>query len=315
MKLKYLYFFLLIIFFKCVHAKKITPKEYVEKYKVDAVKEMKRSGVPASITLAQGMLESGYGNSELAKKANNHFGIKCHSNWNGAIYRLDDDKKDECFRKYNSVWQSYRDHSDFLRGGKRYAFLFNLKKTDYKEWCRGLKKAGYATNKNYANLLIDMIERYDLNRFVKKNNSKGKYKRNDRKENSLISESENNFELKTTKSSIIIKKSLNWINYIEVKKGDTYYGISKKFSLPLSKLFKYNECNSDTLLEIGNYIYLQPKRSRGTQKVYVFKSGDNVYRISQRFGIKLRHLYKRNNWLEGHLPKEGEKIYLRGNKK
>ena len=315
MKLKYLYFFLFITFFNSVQAKKITPKEYVEKYKGDAIKEMRRSGVPASITLAQGMLESGYGNSELAKKANNHFGIKCHSSWNGPTYRLDDDKKDECFRKYNTVWQSYRDHSDFLKGGKRYAFLFNLKKTDYKGWCRGLKKAGYATNKNYANLLIDMVERYDLNRFVKRNKSNVNDKRDNRRNISLMAEANDNFEITITRDRDRIKKSANWINYIEVERGDTYYGISKKFSIPLSKLFKYNECNSDTILDIGNYIYLQPKRSRGTQKAYVFKSGDNIYRISQRFGIKLKYLYKRNHWLDGHTPKKGEKIYLKGKRK
>ena len=327
MNIKVAIFLLLFTgFFHFLEAKKTTPKEYIQTYKGDAIKEMKRSGVPASITLAQGMLESGYGNSELAKNANNHFGIKCHSSWTGPIYRLDDDKKDECFRKYKTVWQSYRDHSDFLKGSRRYAFLFDLKMTDYKGWCRGLKKAGYATNKKYANLLIDMVERYDLNRFVQKNkfrttnrknklHDKVKDNRDNRSNARLEVEGNDDFEITIGKSGNQIKKSANWINYIEVKKGDTYYNISKQFNIPLSRLLKYNDCNSDTLLQIGSAVYLQPKRSRGTQKIYIFQSGDNLYRISQKFGIKLKHLYKRNNWQGGYCPKEGEKIYLKGKRK
>ena len=314
--------------FHFLEAKKTTPKEYIQTYKGDAIKEMKRSGVPASITLAQGMLESGYGNSELAKNANNHFGIKCHSSWTGPIYRLDDDKKDECFRKYKTVWQSYRDHSDFLKGSRRYAFLFELKMTDYKGWCRGLKKAGYATNKKYATLLIEMVERYDLNRFVlvhKSNNTKRRNKlkksikikddSENRRNSRLEVEGNDDFEISVGKGLSQIKKSANWINYIEVKKGDTYYNISKRYDIPLSRLYKYNECNSDTLLQVGTRVFLQPKRSRGTQKIYIFQSGDTVYRISQKFGIKLKYLYKRNNWREDYCPKEGEKIYLKGKRK
>ncbi len=319
MKIKFFIFLPFIVFFHFIQAQKITPQEYIDTYKGDAIKEMNRTGVPASITLAQGMLESGFGNSDLAKKANNHFGIKCHSTWKGAIYRLDDDKKDECFRKYKTVWQSYRDHSDFLKGSRRYAFLFDLKITDYKGWSRGLKKAGYATNNKYANLLIDMIERYELNQFTRKNKIEYKLKRKRFKEvqskDGLKGEEIGDYEIAINKDVSKIKKSANWVNYIEVKKGDTYYNISKQFNIPLSRLFKYNECNSDTVLQIGSFLYLQPKRSRGIQKIYLFQSRDNLYRISQRFGIKLKHLYKRNNWQEDYCPKEGEKIYLKGNRK
>ena len=307
--------------------KKITPAEYIELYKKDAIKEMNRSGVPASITLAQGMLESGFGNSELARRANNHFGIKCHSDWKGPIYRIDDDKKDECFRKYKSVWNSYRDHSDFLKGKRRYAFLFDLKMTDYKGWCRGLKKAGYATNKKYANLLIDMIERYDLNQYVKKKLYRKKQKKSDikpvieedidnRSVARLSEEGDDDFEVTVgTKSVSRVKKSKNWINYIEVIKGDTYYSIAKSQGITIKRLYKYNECNKDTILKIGTPIYLQPKKGKGTTKFHVFTYGDDLYRISQTYGIKMESIYKRNAWFPRYKPKLGEKIYLKGKKK
>lgn len=324
----------LVIIFTAINlislaGKKVTPAEYIEKYKEDAIKEMNRSGVPASITLAQGMLESGYGNSELARKANNHFGIKCHSDWKGPIYRVDDDRKKECFRKYKTVWHSYRDHSDFLKGKRRYAFLFDLKMTDYKGWCRGLKKAGYATNKKYASLLINMIERYDLNQYVskKKYKKKEKTKKNDikpvikeevdnRSGARLEEEGDDDFEVAVGAQNIsLVKKSANWVNYVEVKKGDTYYSIAKRNNIPIKRLYNYNDCNKDTILKIGTPIYLQPKRGKGTQKTYFFKEGDSLYRISQTFGIKLSSIYKRNNWPISYIPKDGEKVFLKGRKK
>ena len=317
-----------IFFSLCTIAgKKITPEEYISRYKEDAVKEMNRSGVPASITLAQGMLESGYGNSELARKANNHFGIKCHSKWKGPIYRIDDDQKDECFRKYKTVWHSYRDHSDFLRRSKRYAFLFELKMTDYKGWCRGLKKAGYATNPKYASLLIKMIERYDLNQYVsqkRRKKSKRRFKDiqpkikeeiDNRSHARLEEEGDDDFEIHIGPSVPEVKTSKNWIKYIEVKKGDTYYSIAKKNALPINRLYRYNECNSDTVLKIGTNIYLQPKRSKGSSKHHVFQKGDDLYRISQEYGIKLKDIYRRNNWSIDHVPQIGDKIYLRGKRR
>lgn len=326
---------LAIVFSLCLFSffaearKKITPAEYIELYKEDAIKEMNRSGVPASITLAQGMLESGYGNSELARKANNHFGIKCHSDWKGPIYRVDDDKKDECFRKYKSVWHSYRDHSDFLKGKRRYAFLFDLKITDYKGWCRGLKKAGYATNKKYANLLIDMIERYDLNQYVTKKHHKKKKKQrkpdikpvikeevDNRSGARLEEEGDDDFEVEVgTKTVSRVKQSKNWINYIEVKQGDTYYSIAKSQGIPIKRLYKYNECNKDTVLKIGTRLYLQPKKGKGTSKFHVFAADENLYRISQQYGIKLQSIYERNGWFPGYKPQLGEKIYLKGRKR
>jgi len=306
--------------------KKQTPKEYIIKYKGDAIKEMNRTGVPASITLAQGMLESGYGNSKLARKANNHFGIKCHSDWKGPTFKMDDDAKNECFRKYKTVWHSYRDHSDFLKGKRRYASLFELKITDYKGWAKGLRKAGYATNKKYASLLITIIERHDLNQYVKK--SKGrKYKKNKKQKESKIvpvineddehreenisdEEGDDEFEIQVPPLNNL-QKSANGINYVKVKKGDTYYSIAKVNNISLSRLYKYNECNADTILKIGTALYLQPKRSRGTSSVHYYVEGDDLYRISQCYGIKLKHLYRKNQWEFGHVPKNGDKINLK----
>lgn len=299
--------------------KKLTPQDYIEQYKDDAIKEMKRAGVPASITLSQGMLESGYGNSELARKAKNHFGIKCHSDWKGATFRMDDDAKDECFRKYRSVLDSYRDHSDFLTGKRRYAALFQLKITDYKGWARGLRKAGYATNPKYAKLLIDMIERYDLHQYDKK--QKKRNRRSSKKEevpedqdNRLEEEGDDDLEVTVGETHPILKTK-HWVKYVEVKKGDTYYSIAQKKQIKLSRLYKYNECNEDTILKVGAKLFLQPKRNRGTQKTAIFQEGDNLYRVAQEYGIKLKHIYRRNKWPKNYSPKPGETIILRGRKK
>ena len=148
-----------------VQAQKMTTEAYIQKYKYIAIKEMFDYKIPASITLAQGILESGSGNSRLAREANNHFGIKCHNDWMGAKIYKDDDKKNECFRVYTSAEQSFRDHSLFLTTKNRYAFLFDYKTTNYKSWAKGLKKAGYATNPKYPKLLIGIIEDHNLNQY------------------------------------------------------------------------------------------------------------------------------------------------------
>lgn len=297
--------------------KKMTPKEYIAKYQDEAIKEMKRAKIPASITLAQGMLESGYGNSELARKANNHFGIKCHSDWTGPVFKMDDDAKNECFRKYKHVLDSYKDHSDFLTGKRRYADLFKLKITDYKGWARGLRKAGYATNPKYARLLIDMIERYELHKFDKgaKRQKRTNEQSIDKKDNRLKDEEAvGDIEITVGETHPVLKTK-HWVKYVQVKPGDTYYSISKKKGISLRTLYKYNECNADTLLNVGDKIFLQPKRNKGTVKQITFQKGDNLYRIAQEYGIKLKHIYRRNRWSPKHKPKPGDTIILRGRRK
>ena len=200
--------------------KRITREEYIETYKDDAIREMHRSGIPASITLAQGILESGDGNSPLAVYGKNHFGIKCHKGWKGKSMRLDDDEKNECFRKYNDVYDSYRDHSEFLSTRGRYSFLFELKITDYKGWAKGLKKAGYATNPKYPQLLIDLIEKnklYEYDRYGKVPPKK-------------LTKDRTSSPLAVAKHNRTIKLH-NHIKYIVARDGDTFYRITQDLSL------------------------------------------------------------------------------------
>lgn len=202
---------------------------YIKKYRKIAIKEMRRYGVPASITLAQGILESGNGKSRLAKKGRNHFGIKCTSDWNGRTIKEDDDKKDECFRRYRKVKHSYRDHSEFLTNKKRYEFLFEYDKKDYKAWANGLKKAGYATNPNYPTLLINLIEKYDLDKYDKRG-----ARRAIRKEDRSL-ESQKIRNLEEDKNLYIVEK------------GDTMYSIAKKFNISIEELKKLNNKKSNDL--------------------------------------------------------------------
>ena len=304
----------IIVSFQLFAGERYTPKEYLDKYKNDAIKEMNISGVPASITLAQGMLESGYGNSPLAKKANNHFGIKCHNDWTGQSFKVDDDKKGECFRKYRSVKDSFRDHSKFLKGKKRYAFLFDLKITDYKGWAKGLSKAGYATNKRYAKLLIELIERYDLNKYVTNEEIvKNKHRKLKGKVSHIEAKGSDAFKFKNSVSKIEL--SDNWVKYVNVNKGYTFYKISKETGVSIKRLYKYNECDKSVVLHLGDRVYLQPKRKKSKTKTYVFREGDDLYRISQKFGVKLKSIYKRNDFDSYSKLVPGNIILLRGRKR
>jgi len=199
---------------------------YIRKYASIAVNEMHENKIPASITLAQGILESGNGTSKLALKSNNHFGIKCHTGWKGERVYHDDDEKGECFRKYQYVETSYNDHSAFLTKRKRYAFLFNYRAKDYEKWAKGLKKAGYATDKKYPNKLIKIIEDYRLYEFDKVK-AKG-------------------FNYEKPKREKAKTKTLD-TTYYKVKKGDTLYSIARKFNISVSKLKQVNNLKNNTI--------------------------------------------------------------------
>jgi len=217
-----------------------TPAEsYIERFKNIAISEMNGSGIPASITLAQGILESGNGNSRLAKEANNHFGIKCSTEWKGETILQDDDNKDDCFRVYKSPEESFRDHTEFLKR-KRYAPLFELDKNDYRGWANGLKTAGYATNPRYAELLISLVERYELSRFDRIENEKNKTIREDKvmKEIALNIPTEKKQE--TVKSPIVMK-------IYEVRSGDTLTSVSKQFTLSVADLKALNSLENENL--------------------------------------------------------------------
>ena len=267
-------------------------EDYIKKYRKIAVEEMERYHIPASITLAQGLLESGAGRSTLARKSNNHFGIKCGSRWEGRTVRHDDDARNECFRAYKHPRDSYEDHSKFLRTGARYAFLFRLKITDYKEWARGLKKAGYATDPRYADRLIDIIELYDLDKYDRKGGLKWAEEFPDPHQPYLANE----------------------LLYIVARRGDTFESLSKEMGISKKKIRKYNELPKDYKFQGGEIVYLEKKRSRATKDhiCYTVRPGDSMYSISQKFGVRLSRLYKMNNMKpESPAPKVGEILRLR----
>lgn len=282
------------------YSQKLSAKEYIEKYKDDAVKEMYLHKIPASIVLAQAMFESGNGNSELAKNANNHFGIKCKRDWCGSTYLKDDDEQKECFRSYNSVLESYTDHSLFLLSRPWYAFLFEIPQSDYKAWCYGLKEAGYATDPKYAKRLIDLIEKYklyelDVNLPLPKP--------------FLVSN-----EYKEPDLPIREVYRFNHIKFIIAKDNDSFFKIASLFNIELEKLLEYNDIKPGEKIEIGQKIFLEPKRNKAKEPYHVVQKGETLKTISQIHGVKLSILQKNNYLSYNDELSQGEIIFLRGKK-
>ena len=300
-----LYFFPILLIFAQGQAgsKDFTREEYISKYMSWAVEEMIRSGIPASITLAQGMLESNNGNSTLAVQGNNHFGIKCHD-WKGKKIHHDDDKRHECFRKYKSARESYTDHTNFLMNSPRYSLLFELDHTDYKGWAKGLKKAGYATSPQYAELLIRIIEENRLDRL-----DEGKRIRPDREEPLEQADIED-FNISIAQRKILVR---NRIDYIIVREGDTYQSITRELDLMPFELASYNEIERNAKLFEGQELYLQPKRGKASVEFpyHTVEEGETMYRISQMYGIKLKKLYQKNHMKAGEEPAPGTILSLR----
>lgn len=308
---------------------KMTTQEYIEKYKYIAIKEMIDYQIPASITLAQGILESGSGNSRLAVEANNHFGIKCHSDWQGPKIFEDDDKKNECFRVYPSAEQSFRDHSLFLKNKKRYADLFTYEIEDYRSWAKGLKKAGYATNSKYPKLLIDLIERYSLYQYD--TYDKNKFSKLLTDNHLMWSDSVYQMEVDSSfvagvdslpePSNMALKSPsreilyYNRIKYIVFKKGDAIDRLAKELDMFEWEFYRYNELDKNRIIEPGTRLYLQPKRRRGGAKSHVLKKGESLWDVSQFYGIKLSWLMKRNGLRSDDKVKAGTTLILRGRKK
>lgn len=285
----------------------ISRMEYIEMWKEEAINQMVKYNIPASITLAQGILESANGNSELARYANNHFGIKCHG-WSGETIHKDDDHKDDCFRKYLTAHESFEDHSLFLQKN-RYEFLFGYEITDYKAWAKGLKKAGYATNPKYPELLINLIEQHELYKYDKMQATF------DSKDPNLVSEPAITQPMAVEASSMVnihmIEVSKNKIKFVTVKPGDTYYKIAKEFDLGLWQLYKYNDLTKEDVLLPGDIIYLQPKKKKAKQVYHIVETGETMNDISQQYGVKLKKLYQYNEGLFGHDLEEGQKIKLK----
>ena len=314
-----------ILFFTINTFSQVTTKElatsYISKFSAMAIREMQRSKVPASITLAQGMLESDYGRSTLAKDTRNHFGIKCGKDWTADKYYYDDDAKDECFRKYDSVEESYSDHSEFLASRDRYASLFDLPTTDYKGWAFGLKKAGYATDVNYPTRLIKIIEENNLSVFDSNTDDVAQ---------------KTGPTLKTDPKKIIIKSKNpgsdefvvdpyynhdvfynNGVRYINIIDGDTFERISKEFGLRNWELAKYNDLGSSQTIQDVTYLYISPKKGKANKvhQSHTVKKGDTLYSISNKYGVKLSKLMRFNTLSANSTLKEGDVINLRCKKK
>ena len=291
--------------------KQITRDEYISFYRDISVTEMKRTGIPASITLAQGVLESGSGNSRLAREANNHFGIKCHD-WTGPSVRHDDDAPGECFRKYKSAEESYRDHSDFLMTRARYAFLFDYKSNDYKNWAHGLKKAGYATNPKYAHLLIDIIENNKLYQYddAKNNSVKSKIKHSISAYGGVVVPKAGDEEFLRRLSDSGIRE-INGIPFMFSKEGDNFKLLKRETRIGAGRLARWNELDKKSILFNGQIVFLGSKKNKAAFKTHTVTSGESWYSISQRYGIKTNKLLNKNKKVSGLPVREGQEIRLK----
>lgn len=298
--------------------------DYINNYKKLAMDEMVRTGIPASITLAQGIHETYAGKSELVLKSNNHFGIKCKDYWTGKKVYHDDDARGECFRKYDDPALSYRDHSDFLKAGERYAPLFKLDPEDYKSWAYGLKKAGYATNPKYAPILIKLIEDYNLEQYTEI--AIGKIP----PEAEVIAVNPKPATEVPADISAFVKQqdplleiapppvinypsgefSINNTKVIYAKQGTSLLAIAQEYEIPLSKLLEYNDMNDEEVLTKNQLIYLQRKRRTGNAEVHIVANGETLHDISQAEAIRLENLLEYNKLQKSVQPAVGEKLYL-----
>jgi LysM repeat protein len=292
----------------------ITREEYIAKYQVLAINEMNRSGIPASIKMAQACLESGNGNSELSKKSNNHFGIKCKSSWTGKSVRYDDDSKNECFRKYNSVEDSYIDHTDFLMNNPRYYFLFELDPTDYVGWAHGLKKAGYATAKDYAHRLIKIIEENQLYRLDYRVSNE-----------QILTYNDNRVKRKDVTSNLLINPynshqvtKRNNLKTVVAKQGDTYEIIAEEFQIKAWELYRFNDQTAGYQPQKNEIVYIESKHKKAGRRgelTHRVSPGETMHYISQMYGLKLLPLLRRNGMRPGEEPRTEEVIFLRNRRK
>lgn len=318
-----------LIVLACLHflffradAQRLTQEAYIEMFSDLAVKEMIRTGVPASVTLAQGLLESEFGNSLLVQKSNNHFGIKCKSSWLGASVRHDDDERAECFRKYASAEESYIDHSDFLRSSPRYATLFTLRPTDYRGWAYGLKQAGYATNPRYPELLIRYIENYNLQQYdqVALNGGRTIIAASAKQSTPVVmgppKKDPGNSEANSEYAPVIVaepfsRRTINRSEALFAPKGTSLLAIAIKYKVKLSKLLEWNDLEKDGLLQQDQFIFLSKKQPAGEVDYCYSQEGESLYDISQRQGVWLKNILEFNPVSSPSALKPGTKIYLK----
>ncbi|HEY4965887.1 MAG TPA: glucosaminidase domain-containing protein [Puia sp.] len=292
--------------------------QYINTYKLLAISEMQRSGVPASIILAQGIHESQAGTSDLVIASNNHFGIKCKSGWTGQVVHHDDDARGECFRSYPTAADSYRDHSDYLTQTPRYAFLFKLNPEDYESWAYGLKKAGYATNLKYPQILIKLIRDYDLENYSLIALGKQPLERiesgTQTKEiaggsmgRSGDSAAQMPAPAATYPEGLF---SINAAKVIYVKAGVSLLSVSNQYEIPLARLLEFNDMNQQDVLREDQLVFLQRKRKSGESPFHIVQPGESMYSICQSEGVRYENILEYNRLKPGEEPAAGEKIYL-----
>jgi len=294
-----------------LHSQEMSREEYVDKFKDIAIRKMAEFKIPASITLAQGILESGSGNSKLAQKANNHFGIKCHKGWTGKTFYQDDDLKNECFRKYDNPEESFKDHSYFLTTRDRYAGLFTLEITDYKAWAKGLKDAGYATNPRYPEILIKIIEENKLYEYDQLTLSlEGEFDEVHGSNFFIVKAGDYKAIAKMGKTGRNVYQNNNK-RFIIAEEGDDFQKIAEDFNMYAWQLYKYNDLSRNDRLKAGQMIYLQRKRNKAETGYHLLNKGETMYAVSQKYGIKLKKLYSRNGLEPGKRPQNGTRLKLK----
>ena len=300
-------------------AQSLSTPQYIETYKNLAMEEMRRSGVPAAIKLAQGILETQSGNGWLVLNSNNHFGIKCKNNWTGKSVNYDDDARQECFRKYESAAESWKDHSDFLHNNPRYKFLFDFNPEDYKSWAYGLKTAGYATSKTYPQQLIQIIETYNLQQYNALAMSNAPIS------SGPVFVQASGESVERAEEATVAYEPVNKPQYPEgtefringrkvmlVKEGTALIQLASEKNIRLSSLLSYNDLTEDVPLEKDMLIFLQSKNKRGQNDYHIVAPGETMHDIAQAEGIQLKWLRKRNKMEEGEQPAIGERVALDG---
>ncbi|MFZ4547735.1 MAG: glucosaminidase domain-containing protein [Bacteroidales bacterium] len=334
-------FLLFLVAYKPLIAQPLVQSDYIayiNTYKSIATREMELYKIPASITLSQAIIESGCGKSVLATNSLNHFGIKCQKEWTGQTYYFDDDKPKECFRKYDNVDESYRDHSKFLSTRARYASLFTLQITDYKGWAIGLKQAGYATNPEYANILIRLIEKYELyllddtsakaeteiaedlpkEDFIKKNEKPNVEKPEIAEDNNSRILFRKRYKMpdpakfKFAYTSDLGRKVYenNGVPFVFAQQGDTWYTIAGEFKIYSFQIYKQNDLLKSDSITPGQILYLEPKKKKNPAKIHKVEKSESLYSISQEKCIRLNRLLKYNNLQPGMEPKPGTELKL-----
>lgn len=316
--IKYLFILYILTAALNLTAQSVDRLNYINRYLETAIEERLKYKIPVSITLAQGAIESGNGKSTLSKRSNNHFGIKCGSSWKGRKVYHHDDKANECFRVYKSAWESYRDHSKFLTVNQRYGDLFKLKISDYKGWAKGLKKAGYATNPSYPNLLIGIIEQYDLDKYDRMSESALRKIAGDKSTKHTNTSNTAKNGNKPAYTPVKLKKirrpnKINGVKYIITPCKITYSDIAKTYRLEVEEILFFNDVSKNYIVPAGIKVFIQKKKRKATKgtEFHTLREGETLWNVSQNYGVRYIRLLRMNKIKTAATLKVGTKIKLR----